>query len=39
MTARQQFLVDLGYVVVVYGVAPVTVVRLVLRRFGIGRRS
>lgn len=38
MTAREQFLVDLAYVVVVYGVVPATIVRLVLRRLGIGRR-
>lgn len=38
MTARQQFVVDLAWVVVVYGVVPATVVRLVMRRLGIGRR-
>lgn len=32
MTPREQFLVDLAYVTVVYGVAPATLVRLVMRR-------
>lgn len=39
MTPREQFLADLAYVAVVYGVVPATIVRLVLRRLGIGRRS
>lgn len=31
MTPREQFLVDVAYVAVVYGVVPATLVRLALR--------